>query len=269
MAVADGSSTSDDRLATGGYARKQIFCKDRFIAWSHHSRFRMARKLVEPLAGKRLLDYGCGDATFLILVHDLFPRAVGADIDPRQNADCARRLADWSEVSFCLTSELDDPRHDGAYDVIVCMEVLEHCLPPDVEAALGRFRRLLAPGGLLLVSVPIEIGPSLLLKEAVRTVAGWRGLGNYRTKETYSLRELTRMVFAGEGTSFPRPSYESEFVPGLKSTSYGHKGFNWKALRKRLREDFVVESTRFTPLGWSGGLLSSQVWFTCRAKPAS
>ena len=80
-------------LAGGAYARKQLYCKDRIVAWSHDSRFRTGRRLAEAFAGARLLDYGCGDGTFLALVHDLFPEAVGADLDPKQTADCARRFA--------------------------------------------------------------------------------------------------------------------------------------------------------------------------------
>jgi len=57
-----------DLLSRGHYARKQIFSRSRLVAWSHGSRFDLARRLVAPRAGQRLLDYGCGDGTFLGLV---------------------------------------------------------------------------------------------------------------------------------------------------------------------------------------------------------
>jgi SAM-dependent methyltransferase len=224
----------------------------------------MARRLVNPLAGKRLLDYGCGDASFLALVHDLFPVAVGADLDEKQNVDCRRRFADWPGLSILHTDELADPRHEHAYDVVTCMEVLEHCLEDKVEEILRLLRRLTAPDGIVIVSGPIEIGPSLLLKEALRTIAGWRRLGDYKTKERYSLRELTKMVFAGDRTAIERPSYRFEYAPGCEARSYGHKGFNWKTLRGRVQNEFLIERTRFTALGWSRGWCSSQVWMVCR-----
>src|SRR5689334_11293876 len=97
-------SANHQLLAGGAYARKQLYCKDRIVAWSHGSRFHTGRRLAEAFAGApppspspaagggegggaRLLDYGCGDGTFLALVHDLFPEAVGADLDPKQTAD--------------------------------------------------------------------------------------------------------------------------------------------------------------------------------------
>jgi cyclopropane fatty-acyl-phospholipid synthase-like methyltransferase len=38
---------------------------------------------------EKLLDYGCGDGTFLSLMSDKFS-AVGADIEPEQVVDCRR-----------------------------------------------------------------------------------------------------------------------------------------------------------------------------------
>src|SRR5437763_128638 len=54
------STETENRIAKGGYAKNQILCKDRVIAWSHNSRFQMARRLVEPYASHSILDYGCG-----------------------------------------------------------------------------------------------------------------------------------------------------------------------------------------------------------------
>src|SRR5262249_31852032 len=131
---------------------------------------------------------------------------------------------------------------------------------------LARVARLLAPNGTFLVSVPIEIGPTLLAKEAIRTIAAWRNLGDYAYKERYRLVELGMMFGAGPDTAIERPAYPHEFIPGEVHLTHGHKGFNWKALRRRLERDFLVERTRFSPLAWSRGLLSSQAWFLMRPR---
>ena len=249
-----------DRLASGSYARKQFLCKDRVIAWSHASRFTKARALVAPYAGRRLIDFGCGDGTFLALAHDLFPNAVGADLDVKHLAECNERFANWDGLRFLHTDALDDPSHAGAYDVVTCMEVLEHCTTATIAANLALFARLLAPGGRLIVSVPIESGPSLLGKELLRTIAGWRRLGDYRTRETYRPGELIKMAFAGERTRVERPMHRFEFAPGRMTEAHGHMGFNWKALRSQVRARFPIERTDFSPLGWSRGWCSSQDW---------
>ncbi len=247
-------------IEPGHYAKKQILCRSGIIGWSHQSRFRLATKLVEPYAGGTLLDYGCGDATFLGEVRDTFRAAVGADIDPKQNQDCRRRFAGIPNVSFVLTSELTQPEHEAAYDVVTCMEVLEHCIDEDANRTLSDLRRLVAPRGIVIISVPVEIGPALIGKQVLRRLAGWRQLGDYKHGERYSARELCRMLFAGERTAIERPVHRASPESVQFHT---HKGFNWRSLRTRLRQTFEVKQTLFSPLPYLGGYFSSQAWFVC------
>src|SRR5438132_2789914 len=159
-------STNHQLLAGGAYARKQLYCKDRIVAWSHGSRFRTGRRLAEAFAapphpcpppplgkdrvGVRLLDYGCGDGTFLALVHDLFPEAVGADLDPKQTVDCARRFASLPNLSFILTEDLAGPDHNGSFGLVFCMEVLEHCTDDVRTQVLQDLRRLVSSEGTVI-----------------------------------------------------------------------------------------------------------------------
>jgi 2-polyprenyl-3-methyl-5-hydroxy-6-metoxy-1,4-benzoquinol methylase len=249
-----------DPLRSGEYARKQLFGRG-LIAWSHGRRFRTARRLVEPYAGAALLDYGCGDGTFLALVRDRFPRAVGAEIDLALVEDARSRFG-AEGPRFLHVSELP-ALGDGSFGVVTCMEVLEHCTPEAAERVIGELRRLVAPDGAVVVSVPVETGPSLLVKQAARAVAGWRGVAGYQDREGYSAGELARMVFATAGTAVERPVYETRFADGAPNRFHGHKGFNWRRLAGRLRRDFALADVRFSPVPLPGGLLASQVWMTC------
>jgi SAM-dependent methyltransferase len=254
----------NEDVAAGHYARKQLFSKSRIVAWSHASRFEMARRLALPHRGGRVLDYGCGDGTFLASVSDTFSELRGADVDARQTADCAARYASLRpSLAFTHTSALD-ASHDGRYDVVFCMEVLEHCVARDVEHILAELRRLVARGGAVIISVPIEVGPSVVAKQVMRAALGWRRIGDYRHGERYSLGELFTMLFADERSAIERPTYHHAGEPD--HPFHGHKGFNWRALRARLGSDFTVAETHFTPLGWTRGFGSSQAWFVCRPR---
>ncbi len=56
-----------------------------------------------------------------------------------------------------------------------------------------------------LCAVPIEIGPTFLLKAGVRRLAACRGLSDYRYYERYTLRHAMRMLFAGRRSTVDRP----------------------------------------------------------------
>jgi 2-polyprenyl-3-methyl-5-hydroxy-6-metoxy-1,4-benzoquinol methylase len=232
------------------------------VRWSHGSRFELGRALVAPSAGGRLLDYGCGDGTFLALVHDLFPGAFGVDPAASQVDDCARRLQPLP-LLFATPDSLDSA-HTGKYDVVTCMEVLEHCVEEERGRVIGELARLARPGGRVVVSVPIEVGPSLVGKQVARALAAWRGLGDYEHRETYRPSELIKMVFARQGTTVDRPAYESIASDGSRFRYYGHKGFDWRVVRDELGRRLTIDRIAFSPMPWLESWLNSQVWFICR-----
>jgi hypothetical protein len=143
------------------------------------------------------------------------------------------------------------------------MEVLEHCTAETVDRVIARLHRVTAPSGRLIVSVPIETGPALIAKQAGRALAGLRGVEGYRERERYSGGELLRALFAGPATAIARPLYHGWFADGTPNPYHGHKGFNWRGLRERLRRDFEIEAVRFSPLGWLPAAVNSQAWFVC------
>jgi 2-polyprenyl-3-methyl-5-hydroxy-6-metoxy-1,4-benzoquinol methylase len=163
-----------------------------------------------------------------------------------------------------LTKELRAPEHTGAFDVVVCTEVLEHCTSDTVDEVVSELRRLVSPRGIAIVSVPIEIGPSLLVKQLVRAIAGWRRLGDYQYSERYRASELLHMAFGGRSAEIPREAYRTSFSANQQHEFHGHKGFNWHRLQRRIESGgFTIRETRFSPIEPFRGFLNSQVWFVC------
>ncbi len=259
---ADGADR--DVLAGGEYARKHLFGSNPVLRWSHTARFRTAVDLLRGHAKGDLLDWGCGDGTLVALVHDRFPRSVGVEVDPALVATGTERFGGLPGVGFA-TVEDAAALPDGSFGTAVCTEVLEHCTEATTEDALSSIHRLLAPGGTLVVSVPVETGPSLVGKQLVRAVAAWRGPEGYRDRERYSAAELLRALAPGDEPPFPRPVYRGD-AGGRPFDYHGHKGFNWKWLRRRLEERFDVRRTRFSPLPPLGALLNSQAWLVCERR---
>ncbi len=260
-----GSSRQEVLTAVrdGHYAAKQIYSRDRLVAFSHRRRFRTAVDLLRPFRGQRLLDYGCGDGTLIALLHQAYVApaiAVGADLDDRQVDDCRARLGGLPGTRFELIADLDRAEHRGAYDVVVCTEVLEHVV--DLDPIVAALHRLVRDEGTLVVSVPVETGLPLVVKQAVRRVAGWRGVGDYKWTSRYTWRELGASVCAGRQPHIARPVY-----CGPADIPYhDHKGFNWKALADRIASRFAIHTVVASPFAALGPAFATQVWFVARRK---
>jgi SAM-dependent methyltransferase len=256
-------SMTDPGVREGHYAAKQIFCRAGLIAWSHRRRFEVGLRLARRFAGRRILDYGCGDATFLALLHATPDRPmalVGAELDDAQVEDCRRRFAGRAGLAFVNIGDLDGSNHVRAYDAVVCMEVLEHVV--NLDDVLARLWRLLTADGTALISVPVETGLPLVVKQAVRRVAGWRGIGDYPGTSPYTIGELCAGVVAGPRSHLRRP------VHGLDGTTpfHDHKGFNWMVLRAHLAAFFEIDEVVAAPIPWLGPHLATQVWFVGRKR---
>jgi hypothetical protein len=129
---------------------------------------------------------------------------------------------------------------------------------------LDQIRDVTAPGGTVVISVPIEIGPTLAAKQAARGLVALGGLKEYSSRERYAAGELLRMVFAGPATPFAREEYVGADSGGRASRYTGHKGFNWRKLERAIGARFPIERRLFSPMPLLGSLLNSQVWFVCR-----
>ncbi len=253
----------DSIIQEGHYAKKQLRNPFGLIRWSHHARFAKALRLAADLKDRRLLDFGCGDATFLALLAaspNGPAEGVGAEIEAKVVESNRTRFADRPTLKFVLQSDLDGPAHLGCYDAVTCMEVFEHV--ENQDPYLDLFARLLRPGGRVIISVPVETGLAVVLKQAARQVAGWMGAPHYPGVSPYSWGELMRSVFAGEQQHVVRPLHHD--AEGF--ASYCHKGFNWKVLRGKIAQRFEITEIASSPLGWLPPGVNSQVWISARKR---
>jgi SAM-dependent methyltransferase len=103
-----------------------------------------------PPGTQALLDVGCGTGRLGASLKALgIPRVVGVELNPRA-AEQARAALDEVVLADVERDEL--PFEDASFDCIVYGDVLEHLVDP--WATLVRQRRLLAPAGAVIVSIP-------------------------------------------------------------------------------------------------------------------
>jgi SAM-dependent methyltransferase len=95
----------------------------------------------------RILDAGCGSGRFMV---ELARRGTVTGVELSDTSvQLARRRAIGEVVAGSVT---EMPFADDSFDLTVSLDVIEH-LEDDV-AALREFRRTVAPGGALLITVP-------------------------------------------------------------------------------------------------------------------
>jgi SAM-dependent methyltransferase len=113
--------------------------------WNHqrHPLIRLRRQIeheldatLRPAAGDLVVDIGCGDMPYQSLFESRGARYLGCDID--------------GPAPVRIIPEQPIPLDDGCANVVVSFQVLEHVW--DLAWYLGECRRLLRPGGRLLLS---------------------------------------------------------------------------------------------------------------------
>lgn len=159
--------------------------------------------LLDMKPGARVLDLGCGKGRHVHAVaaeREAF--VVGLDL-AEADVRAARSDLDALRVSvplpgtagFLAGDALRLPFSDGAFDIVICSEVLEHI--PDYKSAIGEIVRVLKPGGTLGVSVPRQYPEAIcwaLAREYHETPGGHVRI--FRTRQLRADVEGAGLVFA-------------------------------------------------------------------------
>jgi SAM-dependent methyltransferase len=114
----------------------------------HMARYAFAARLAR---GKRVLDVGCGTGYGAAELADVAAWVVGADF-AAEAIDFAHQNYRRRNVFFERASCSALPHGEGSFDLVVAFEVIEHLA--DWRKLLREARRVLAPGGLFVVSTP-------------------------------------------------------------------------------------------------------------------
>ncbi len=114
----------------------------------HYHRYLLAREFCR---GRDVLDVAAGEGYGTALLAQVARSAVGVEIDEGA-VEAARAEFDRPNLRFELGDARALPLPDASVDVAVTFETLEHLAEQDVFVA--ELRRVLRPGGLLIISTP-------------------------------------------------------------------------------------------------------------------
>ena len=116
-----------------------------------------------PLAGKKVLDVGCGGGILAEAMAGVGATVSGIDLSEKALKVARLHLYESGKsVDYELVSAEDyAAAHPGEFDVVTCMEMLEHV--PDPASVVAACARLVKPGGWVFFSTLNRNAKSYLL----------------------------------------------------------------------------------------------------------
>jgi len=114
----------------------------------HLHRYAIAMEYVKS---KTVLDIACGEGYGSNLLAKDARDVTGVDIDSKTVSDASKKYQKHN-LKFVQGKVEEMPVADNSFDVVVSFETLEHS--NDHEKIFGEIKRVLKPGGLLIISTP-------------------------------------------------------------------------------------------------------------------
>jgi 2-polyprenyl-6-hydroxyphenyl methylase/3-demethylubiquinone-9 3-methyltransferase len=162
-----------------------------FIRGAIDGHFGTERAARRPLAGKAVLDVGCGAGLLCEPLARMGGAVTGVDAAPENTAVAAVHAKDAGLTIDYRTGEIAEQKL-GQFDVVLSMEVIEHVADP--AAFLVQLTARLKPSGLLLLSTPNRTAASrLLLVEAAERL-GQVPRGTHNWHQFLTPDELTQLL---------------------------------------------------------------------------
>ena len=202
--------------------------------WLHSRRYRNVVSLLRELAREtpdrpiRVVEIGSAVSKLYDVLDPIAPiDYLGVELDGEFCRIARERHARRSNFRV-LQGSASDPALDaelGRPDLLCALETLEHIPEHEVVRIVERMARL--QPRLLVCSGPIEIGPSIVIKNVGSLLVGYARAKNRPWREVF---------WAG--------LYQLDRIPPHGT---GHGGFDWRWLAQTIRHNMRIREIRKSP----------------------
>jgi SAM-dependent methyltransferase len=144
------------------------FCMDDKAAWERlYAKREFMRRDVDPeIAGharlfqerrvRRVLDLGCGSGRHMVFMAKEGFEMYGLDIAPTGLCETLRVLAENDLLGHVVLHDMQQlPYDDGFFEAVISVRVIHHNRLKAIQETVSEIWRVLKPGGLVWVTVPI------------------------------------------------------------------------------------------------------------------
>jgi SAM-dependent methyltransferase len=164
----------DHLSVTGGWSH--LYAVTDGFTYHFHVRRQRVLELLPARLG-RVADLGCGPGVMVEAVLARGGRFEGVDLSPEMVREAQEKFGGLAGVHFREGGIEALPLPDGAYEQVLCMAVLEYLATP--ARAMAEIARILAPGGVAIVTVPkrvhidqVTVAATAPLRAAARAIGG-------------------------------------------------------------------------------------------------
>ena len=225
------------------YSNLTTGSKVSFKRYTHRSRHIECSRLVNNLKYKNLLDFGSGDGKLFEYLK-INPQNKYFAYEPFKKLQ-KQFLKNNTKFKNLKLIKNKKNLKKNFYDVITINEVFEHLPNKKIIEVIKRLKYISKTDSTLIISVPIEIGLSSLVKNVIRIIFK-------STHDGTTLNNLIRSIF------------QRKINRGNKPYISSHIGFNHNDLKKILNNHFSIKKITYSPFGILKSNLNSQIFFVCK-----
>lgn len=203
--------------------------KSFFIRYYAYLPFIYSLKKAKFNKSSQVLDIGCSDGPFLPSLNYYAKKITAIDIS-EDLVKKSKKLTDTmlyksKKISLLTSDGLALPFKDECFNLVFCLEVLEHVKNP--STVIEEIYRVLKKNGVFICTIPVEIGPSLLIREIIGKITKFN-------RPHYTRKELIRNAMFRK--------------PGFRSSDMSHKNFDWRLIKKEVQLVFEKVNIEFIPI---------------------
>jgi SAM-dependent methyltransferase len=214
--------------------------------WFFWLRLREAVRAAKPDNSGHALEIGCWEGFFLPTLLSHYTRVTAVDDDSCSLVE--RMPSRWTilqtarELCRCESLKVDGlallkanaihlPFRNASFDAVYCVDTLPFVPSAEKETLIGEIQRVLRPDCPVVFTLPIELGPGLLLREGLRRVLGtWR--------DNYTIGDLFRATLGYPGQI------------AMRSARTNLIGYDYRLDERLIRSAFTLKKHKFLPLNY-------------------